>query len=304
MAIRGSLERLLRRSPMQLAFRRRAAQRLAVLAYHGIDDPGTFRDHLDYLTGAMRPVSLEQVVEALSGERELPPHAVLLTFDDGHRSLLEAGLPLLRERDCPAVAFVVAGVLDSDEPFWWTEVEQLVARGGSAGGHQGLSGKALVARLKNLPDRERLQVLAELRRTAGGPRPRTPQLRSQELRVLEAAGVAVGNHTLTHPCLPHCDGGKVAAEVGEADRALRDVLGHHPRAFAYPNGDWDQRAERLLAAAGYQAAFLFDHRVNRPGSTAPLRISRVRANAGSRLDRLALIASGLHPALHRARGRS
>ena len=34
----------------------------------------------------------------------LPARAVLLTFDDGYRSLLEQGVPLLRALHLPAVA--------------------------------------------------------------------------------------------------------------------------------------------------------------------------------------------------------
>lgn len=304
MAVRAFVDGMLRRSPAQLAFRRLAARRLTVLAYHGVDDPASFRRQLDHLVAVARPVSLEEVVDALARRRPLPPRAVLVTFDDGHRSLLDAGLPLLRERGIPAVAFVVAGLLDTRTPFWWTEVEQLLARGGRAGTDDGLTPAALVKRLKAAPDAERLAAIAELRRTASAPAPPAPQLRREELPLLEAAGIAVENHTWSHPCLPRCDDRKAAAEADDAHRALRQALGRPPRAFAYPNGDWDQRTERALAAAGYAAAFLFDHRVNPAVPRHPLRLSRVRVNSHDRLDRFAILLSGLHPALHHARGRS
>jgi peptidoglycan/xylan/chitin deacetylase (PgdA/CDA1 family) len=296
LTVRAPVDRLLRRSPLQLAFRRRAARRLTVLAYHGVDDPASFARQLDHLARAAHPVSLDEVVAALSGRRGLPPRAVLITFDDGHRSVLEAGLPLLRERGLPAVAFVVAGLLDTDEPFWWVEAERLLAAGG-------LAPTALVRRLKALPDAERLRAIAELRETAPAPAPRTPQLRREELPQLESAGIAVENHTWSHPCLPRCDDAKATAEALDAHRVLRDALGREPRAFAYPNGDWDARTERALADAGYAAAFLFDHRVNGPAPGHPLRLSRVRVNSDTGPDRFAILLSGLHPALHHARGR-
>jgi peptidoglycan/xylan/chitin deacetylase (PgdA/CDA1 family) len=303
-AVRAPLDAALRWSPAQLAFKRQAARRLTVLAYHGVRHPDRFRRQLDHLAATMRPVSLDQVVEATAGRQALPGRAVLITFDDGERSVLETAVPLLHERGLPAVAFVVAGLLDTDAPFWWTEVEQLVAAGASAGGHAALGPAGLVGRLKQVPDEERLAVLAELRRTAPRPAPRMPQLRRDELPLLEAAGVAVGNHTVSHPCLPRCGQEKLAAEIEEAHRLLGDALGHEPRAFAYPNGDWDGRAEQVLAARGYAVAFLFDHRVNPATPGHPLRISRVRVNDHTSLDRFAVIVSGLHPALHHARGRS
>jgi peptidoglycan/xylan/chitin deacetylase (PgdA/CDA1 family) len=301
---RAPLDGILRRSPAQLAFSRRTTKRLTVLAYHGVDHPEAFRRQLDYLVQRTQPVSLDQVAAAMAGRGELPPRSVLLTFDDGHRSVLEAGLPLLRERGLPAVAFVVVGLLDGDEPFWWAEAEQLLARGGLADGYHGLGPAALVRRLKAVDDGERLAVLAELRRTARSPAPRMPQLRRDELALLEAGGVAVENHTVSHPCLPRCDDAKATAEVQRAHSTLRAVLGREPRAFAYPNGDWDTRSEAALRDAGYALGFLFDHRVNRPAPADPLRLSRVRVNSWTGLDRFATIVSGLHPALHHALGRT
>lgn len=304
MPIRASLELFLRWSPVQVAFMLQAVRRLTVLAYHGIDDPTCFRHQLVYLARAMRPVSLDEVLAAMHGGRSLPARAVLLTFDDGHRSLLEAGLPLLRERGFPGVAFIVPGVLDTDQPFWWTETTQLMGQGGRSERLPGLTPAAMVRRLKRLPDSERLEVIAELRETASGPPPRTPQLRRSELPLLESAGITVGNHSVTHPCLPNCDDDKAVAEVTGAHRLLRDALGREPTTFAYPNGDWDQRAELALAGAGYETAFLFDHRANPSTPRHPLRVSRLRVNSTTSLGRFAMIVSGLHPALHRARGRS
>jgi len=281
----------------------RAVRRLTVLAYHGIDDPGCFHRQLAYLARIMRPVSLDQVLAATRGEWTLPARAVLLTFDDGHRNLLEQGVPLLRALRLPAVAFVVPGVLDTDQPFWWVEADHLLRHGGRTRRLQETAPATLIARLKKAPDDERLEVLAELRRTARRPAPRVPQLRGGELPLLEAAGVAVGNHTMTHPCLPRCRDDKAAEEVERAHRQLTKAIGHPPRSFAYPNGDWDERVERLLAEAGYEAAFLFDHRHNPAMPRHPLRISRLRVNSTTKLDRFATIVSGLHPALHHARGR-
>ncbi|MFD0527450.1 hypothetical protein ACFQ1I_09740 [Kitasatospora arboriphila] len=67
------LDRALRRSPAQAWFRRRAARRLAVLGYHGIDDPAGFARHLDLLLETARPVSLQQVEEAVRTGRSCRP---------------------------------------------------------------------------------------------------------------------------------------------------------------------------------------------------------------------------------------
>jgi peptidoglycan/xylan/chitin deacetylase (PgdA/CDA1 family) len=289
---RTSLDRLLAGSPAQWAFHRRAGRRLAVLAYHSIDDPERFATHLDHLVRAAHPVSLDAVVDAVRGRSALPERAVLVTFDDGARSVSDVALPLLRERGVPAAAFVVSGLLDTDEPYWWTEVEAL----------GGTEGPALVRRLKEVADDERLATIAELRRVATAPAPRIRQLQKHELRALESAGIAVGNHSHTHPCLPRCADAKIVAEVADAHTTLTGALGHPPAAFAYPNGDCDTRTRRAVEDCGYDVAFLFDHRLSPAAPGDPLRVSRLRVDSTTTLDRFRSILSGLHPAVHRMRG--
>ena len=293
----------LSRSPVQRYFHRRAADRLTVLAYHEVEDAAAFEEHARYIREALHPVTIADVAAAVEGRRGLPQRAVLITFDDGHRSVYEAGLPILQRYELPAVVFVVAGLIDTDEPFWWDEVKALAAEGGRTREGTGRTPQALARSLKYVSDDQRLRAIDELRRTAAAPAPAYPQLRRHELRELESAGVAVGNHTLTHPCLSACSDDKIIREVQEADRLLTDMLGHAPLAFAYPNGDEDERVVRAVGDAGYRAAFLFDHRLSEVPPRHPLRISRVRISADASVDRLRIIASGLHPALLRLRHR-
>lgn len=304
--VRSALDHALRRSPAQAYFHRRAANRLAVLAYHGVDDRATFAHQLDFLVRTARSVSLEDVVAAAYGRRPLASHSVLITFDDGHRSVLDNAVPELTVRGIPAVAFLIAGSLDGEEPFWWVEVEQLVAAGARVGGVPAAVEAAPPATwvrwLKTVDDRARRTVIGRLRMSADRPADRTPQLRGEELRALETAGIRVGNHTLTHPCLDRCDTEAVRREIRDSHAVLSAALGRAPSAFAYPNGNWDGRAEAELKAAGYEVGFLFDHRLSTTPQAAPFRISRLRVSDSTPTDRFATILSGLHPAVHHARG--
>lgn len=302
-SLKTGFEAILRRSPAQPLFLWRAARRLTVLAYHGIDAPDLFERHLAHLRRTTNPVALDDLLAFVSGGPALPRRAVLITFDDGHPSLHSAARPLLRERGLPGVAFVVAGLIGTAQPFWWEEVEHLVARGGSAGHMVWHSAGDLVVRLKRAPDQQRLEVLKELRASARGTTPGTRQLTATELRELEGDGIAVGNHSLTHPCLDTCSVEKAAREVFEAHRILSRALGHPPSSFAYPNGNWSPDVRDLVEEAGYRVAFAFDHRSSPIPPPDPLTISRVRVNSTTSLDRLALILSGLHPALHQALAR-
>lgn len=299
----SGVDRFLYRSPLRAFFQWRAARDLAVVAYHGISDPENFGRHLAFLHRFGQPVTLTEVRAAVEGGAGLPPHAVLITFDDADRTVLEHALPAMVERGFPGVAFVIAGHLDGDQPFWWTEVEDLVRAGGVVPGWEGADGLEVLRRLKAVPEERRQAAMGALRRASPVPATRRPQLRSSELGLLMSAGLAVGNHTMIHPCLPQCSDGRVRAEVEEAHDLLRTATGTPPDTFAYPNGDWDPRAERLLRELGYGTAFLFDHALVRPGPGHPLRVSRVRVNSTTPVERLGLIISGLHPSLHRVRSR-
>jgi peptidoglycan/xylan/chitin deacetylase (PgdA/CDA1 family) len=299
-----NVDAVLARSPLQPLMRRRSAGRLAVLAYHDVADPERFAAQLDWLLDQTRPVALADVVDHVTTGAELPPGAVLITFDDGHRSVLEHGLPRLRERGLPAVVFVVAGLVDTDRPPWTEEARALWRAGGRIDGLEAADADGLVRTLKRWPDPDRRRALSELRDRADSPAPRVPQLRSEDLRRLEQGGVEIGNHTMTHPCLDRCDDATVEHEVHEAHRRLTELLGHEPRAFAYPNGNLDDRAVAAVAGAGYPVAFRFDHRLSPVPVPDPLRCSRLRTNADEGLDRFRIIVTGLHPALHHLRGRS
>jgi peptidoglycan/xylan/chitin deacetylase (PgdA/CDA1 family) len=297
------IDQVLRRSPAQPLFHWRASRALKVLAYHEVPDPAPFAVQMDLLLERAHPVALDEVLAALAGRSGLPKDAVLVTFDDAGPSHRDHAVPVLAQRGIPAVAFAVAGVLGSDRPFWWREVELLMAAGARSREYPALGADGLVRKLKRVPDDKRLAVLAGLRAAAPASAPSTPQLAGADLRRLETAGVAVGNHSLTHPCLPRCGTAKIEREVIDSHRMLTELLGHPPAAFAYPNGDKDHRVTAVVHRLGYRAAFRFDHRINPWPPPDPIRMSRLRMDAGMDLERFRITLSGLHPAIHHLRGR-
>jgi peptidoglycan/xylan/chitin deacetylase (PgdA/CDA1 family) len=303
-ALEGRVDSALRWSPAQLAFHWRSSRTLAVLAYHGIRDAQRFEEHVAFFGRSMSPITLQDLLDAVHGRSGLPRRAVLVTFDDGDRSIVDVALPILRERSVPGVAFVIPGLLDTAQPFWWDEVEDLARAGGRILGLEERRPEELVRILKHMPTAERLRAIDEVRRTSLAPAPTSPQLGRHDLRLLDSAGIEVGNHTYSHARLGGCSRSQAVEEITRAHGILAETLPQPPRAFAYPNGDWDGTAEDVLRGLGYQAAFLFDHRTEPIPPRNPLRISRLRVDATTSMDRLRIVLSGLHGALHRLRGLS
>jgi peptidoglycan/xylan/chitin deacetylase (PgdA/CDA1 family) len=301
--MRRAIDAALAYSPLQPAMRLANSGRPRVLAYHGVHDVDRFERQIRYLAAMHVPVTLDAWLTAVRTGTPLPSGAVLVTFDDGDRSVLEKGLPVLREYGVPAVIFVIAGLLDTDVPFWWDEVDLLVRDGASAQGAEGTP-EEMVRMLKRVPNARRLEILEELRAAAVLREVGSRQLESEELALLRDGGIEIGNHTLTHPCLDRCEDMDVEVEIERAHAILSRTCGSAPRVFAYPNGNLDHRAEAVLRRLGYEAAFLFDHRIGEFPPSNPMRTSRVRVNSTDPLSRFRILVSGLHSAVHRGLGRS
>lgn len=108
-----------------LAFPISAAE-VPILMYHhftetdtGLPDrcsAGVFRTHLQTLTDAgYTSVSFRELLDWVDGTGNLPDKPVLLTADDGYRSVLEIALPLLREYGMTMSAAVVGSRLGASD---------------------------------------------------------------------------------------------------------------------------------------------------------------------------------------------
>jgi peptidoglycan/xylan/chitin deacetylase (PgdA/CDA1 family) len=297
--------RLIARPPLNRP-RSRTARRLAVLTFRGIDDPAGFRAQAERLLRNAVPVSLRQVQDALLGA-PLPPHAVLVTLEHGHRSAVTEALPVLSTRGIPAVAFVVAGLVDTERPYWWQEAEFLVANGGRSRCLSLRAPGGVVAALAELPDPDRRRCLEELRVTARRGMPGRPQLTAADLSALRDGGVEIGNHGYSHARLDRCDDYAVREEVVAAHARLTLLTGTEPSAFAHPGGVPDPRAEALLRGYGYSSAFLSDSRVFdlRPSLESrpdPLRISRLGVDSGTSRGLFDAVLAGWTPTVRKLRG--
>lgn len=276
--------------------------RLLVLAYHGVEDRLRFRDQVKWLLKTREPISIEDLHRSVSTGEPLPSRSFLVTFDDGRRSVLTNGLDVLGEFSVPAVLFVVAGLIGTTLPFWWDEVEQLSLHGGTTAVSD-LRGVQLVRYLKTVKDGDRNRAIDELRDSASRAAVAYPHLTVDEIRLLDRSGIAIGNHSLTHPLLDQCDGETMFEELVESRRLLESWLDRPVTSLAYPNGNVDSQVVDAARRSGHGVAFMFDHRLQRLFLSEPLKISRVRVDATASLDRFKGLASGLLPAIHHLRGR-
>lgn len=133
---------------------------LAVLSFHKIGAPGpggwtswfyipekTFVGYLDVLKeNGWNAIDVSAFLGGLRAAESLPERAVLLTFDDGYRSVLDVALPWLRRFGFPAVSFVSTGYIggwsafdsgvEPEEPMCdWEDLRELQRQGVSIQSH-------------------------------------------------------------------------------------------------------------------------------------------------------------------------
>ena len=113
-----------------------ASSKGLILMYHRVAEleidpwslsvtPQNFGEHLEVLQKHYHPLSLQQLVEALRGNK-LPDRAVVVTFDDGYADNFYNAKPLLEKYNIPATFFISTGFIGQNREFWWDELERLL----------------------------------------------------------------------------------------------------------------------------------------------------------------------------------
>lgn len=80
-------------------------------------------------------VSPDDLVAAREGTAELPPNAVILTFDDGYADFYTNAWPILQRYGFKATVYVITGRLDTPGYLTWDQVRELDSAGITIGSH-------------------------------------------------------------------------------------------------------------------------------------------------------------------------
>ena len=76
-----------------------------------------------------------------------------------------------------------------------------------------------------------------------------------QIRELKAAGVTIGNHTVTHGHMVDATPEENAAEIEKSNARFKAELGEAPTLFAYPYGEYANAPRAVAEKAGFKAAF-------------------------------------------------
>lgn len=118
---------------------------VTVLLYHKFDEadsPSTstptamFKQQMDYLKDSgYRVISMDDLWECISGMKEVPEKAVVITIDDGYLSEYTHAVPVLKEHGFPFCIFVFTRSVGSRNFMTWDQLQEVLSSGGDVGSH-------------------------------------------------------------------------------------------------------------------------------------------------------------------------
>ncbi len=121
--------------------------RVSILGYHDLAEnqpetamrikPSKFRQQMEVIRQlGLSVISLEDFIAWKKGEKQIPPKSVLLTFDDGWKSVYTDAFPILKEYKYPFVLYLYKNYVDGGGRSVTTAmVNEMMANGASIGSH-------------------------------------------------------------------------------------------------------------------------------------------------------------------------
>ncbi len=242
-------------------------QTLRVLCYHDIRDhlkatmakapdatavdTDEFVNQLTWLREhGYHPVSLDDVLAARNGHKALPDKAILLTFDDGYRSVYTRVFPLLKLFQYPAVIGLVGSWLDApegtevdhagtkvprDEFVSWNEVRDMRASG-------------------------LVEVASHSYQLHRGV-PANPQGNLEPSAVTRIYNRETGSYEDDRSYIE-----RLRADLKRSSEQIERETGQAPRAMIWPYGAYNQTAARIAREVGMPITFNLE-----PGPNPPLQ---------------------------------
>jgi peptidoglycan/xylan/chitin deacetylase (PgdA/CDA1 family) len=270
-------------------------KKVTILMYHGFTDEtshaglmnyhgkhlfvGRFRQQIAYLKRHYTIISLDHLVEAQAGKRELPDRAVILTFDDGYKSNHSLAYPVLKEFAAPATIFITGNFVDKREFLWPDRVEYALDKTSVSSFDLTVnneiihfdipdreSKKACNHRINGLmkavPQDARENILQEIEEKLGHTLSACSNVHDMYLPldwadVQEMIGsglVSFGSHSISHGIISRYSPERMREELLFPKQVIEEKTGVPCTLFAYPNGapgDFSAESRRLLIDLGY-----------------------------------------------------
>ena len=290
---------------------------LNILMYHRLTALEPLERQCVYLRRYCHLLSMDEVQARITSGDSFPRGAVAVTVDDGYQDFANAW-PVFSRHGVPVTVYLTTGFVDGQCWLWPDEVAELVNRSNlpevnvpisgevlrlslKTSEQRGVAQRELIETLKNVPDKDRRRVLAELPGLLGSSLPpdipeHCRPLSWDRARRLAAEGATFGAHTRTHPILSRLqDLDVMNYEIRGSRERIEEMLQTTVRHFCYPNGrpqDIGALVEAAVRNAGYRSAVTTTRGFN-GRKTDPFQLRRFGCEPGLPWQYFRRVVSGL-----------
>jgi peptidoglycan/xylan/chitin deacetylase (PgdA/CDA1 family) len=258
-----------------------------------------FSRQMELIARRFNPVTLDDVLLFIKGEKELPGYPVVVTFDDGFLDNVEVAAPVLNQYGIRAAFYLTVGLIGSSEAPWYSRLRHAVLTTKRDSWNSSLHQRGWDLRSEASRDAALLAaydvcapLVKEAQREAVNRIEREldvlPELplgrmmmNWEEAKSLRRAGHVVGSHTVTHPNVAYIkDDDDLRRELGESKRMIEEQLGETVGHFSYPHPaltpQWNEKTVAATREAGYVSAVTMTKGPVLKGSN-PLALRRINA---------------------------
>ena len=260
----------------------------AILAYHSVQDNPedyaktigvnnihstlVFASQMELVARKFHPVTVDDILLFLRGEKQLPPRSVAVTFDDGYLDNFELVAPVLERYGIRGAFYVMVDAIGSAvlpwfirlrHAFWTTRLKTWRGPGnGTVFALGNLDGRrvaflAACCHCAKLVGVAQEQLLRSIERDLEAAPVKAGKIMMgwDELCRLCAAGHIIGSHTLCHPNVAFIRPEEALHEFTESKRRLQAHLGVEVRHFSYPHPVLDPNYTEETAIMSREAGF-------------------------------------------------
>lgn len=269
--------------------------------YPGIKglDVGLFRKQLGFLCQNYRIVSMEQVIDAIVSDNDLPENACLLTFDDGYTDCYTFVLPILEEYGVQGSFFIPAKIFVEHKLLDVNKIHFILANGNSdriirflyekmdyyrgrefdfASNEELYDTYGVPNRFDNgdvifikrmlqnvLPEQIRSIISSELFEREIGIREdvfaRELYMSRDQIRTMKRHGMYIGIHGYDHYWLGKVPEDRMKADIDKALESMDEFVDTNKWVMNYPYGDYSDEVISYVKSRGGCAGITVEARI-------------------------------------------
>jgi len=270
-----------------LVGRTRRGNGIKILAYHDIGNSKylslTVPEEIlkkqieDLLNYKYNIISLKEAIMLLKTGERIPNKTVVITFDDGYKSMYTSVFPLVKKYQIPVTIFLSVGPLETGRPlfvdalrFAFENTSEIKLDLTSVGLNQYLLDiepermKAISdinhygQRNSNEHKNELIALIfSKLKLDIEDPRLKNIMLNWSEVKEMHTQGVTFGAHTVSHPIMANIRKEEARSELTISKKLIEDKIGENVNFFAYPFGSresYNSEVRKLVEENGFVAA--------------------------------------------------